>query len=57
MEIVEDGYRDGNRVYGPTVRFVPVDEDDTDIGLETEEEKIIRKMTRKILKRTGKDRI
>ena len=39
MEIVEDGYRDGNRVYGPTVRFVPVDEDDTDIGLETEEDK------------------
>ena len=39
VEIVEDGYRDGKKVYSPAVRFVPVDEDDTDIGLETEEDK------------------
>ena len=37
VEIVEDGYQDGNRVYSPTVRIVLVDEDDTDIGLDKED--------------------
>ncbi len=37
VEIIEDGYSDGNKVYSPTVGIVLANEYDTDIGLEIED--------------------